>query len=109
MYDMNNPTKWEYYLHLAEFANNNGYHTSSNMSPFQVLYGWKCRTPITQDSSVDRLMLGPDLLKDLEQLVTKVQVNLKEEKDHQKIYADKKRKDKYYQIGDHLYLKVKPK
>ena len=34
MYVMNNPTKWEDYLHLAEFANNNGYHTSSNMSPF---------------------------------------------------------------------------
>ena len=54
-------------------------------------------------------MLGPDLLKDLEQLVTKVQVNLKEAQDCQKSYADKKRKDKYYQIGDHVYLKVKAK
>ena len=41
-------------------------------------------------------MLGPDLLKDLEKLVTKVQVNLKEAKDHQEIYVDKKRKEKYY-------------
>ena len=54
-------------------------------------------------------MLGPNLLKDLEQLVTKVQVNLKEAQDHQKSYADKKRTDKYYQIGDHVYLKVKVK
>ena len=52
-------------------------------------------------------MLGPDLLKDLEKLVTKVQLNLKEAQDRQKSYADKKRKDKYYQIGDHVYLKVK--
>ena len=35
------------------------------------------------------------LLLDLEQLVTKVQGNLKEAQDHQKRYADKKRKDKY--------------
>ena len=54
-------------------------------------------------------MLGRDLLKELEQLVTKVQVNLKEAQDRQKIYTDNKRKDKYYQIGDHVYLKVKAK
>ena len=28
---------------------------------------------------------------------------------HQKSYADKKRKDKYYQIDKHVYLKVKAK
>ena len=42
-------------------------------------------------------------------MVTKVQVNLKEAQDCQKIYADKKIKDKFYQIGDHVYLKVKGK
>ena len=34
-------------------------------------------------------------------------MNLKEAQDHQKRDADKKRKDKYYQIGNHSYLKVK--
>ena len=53
MYVMNNPTKWEDYLHLIEFAYNNGYHTSSKMSPFEVLYGRKCRTMITWDNPVD--------------------------------------------------------
>ena len=72
MYVMNNPTKWEDYMHLADFAYNNGYQASSKMSPFEVLYGKKCRTLVTYDSPVDRLMLGPNLLKDLEQLVTKV-------------------------------------
>ena len=42
-------------------------------------------------------------------MVTKVQVNLKEAQAHQKSYTDKKRKDKYYQTGDHVYLKVKEK
>ena len=96
MYVMNNPTKWEDYLHLAEFAYNNGYRASAKMSPFEVLYGRKCRTPVTWESQVDWLMLGPDLLLDLEQLVTKVQGNIKEAQDRQKSYADKKRKDKDY-------------
>ena len=86
---MNKPTKWEYYLHLTEFAYNNGYQTSAKISPFEVLYGWTCRPPVTWDSSVDQLMLGLDLLKELEQLVTKVQVNLKEAQEHKKIYVDK--------------------
>ena len=109
MYVMNIPMKWEDYPHLAECAYNNGYHTSTKMSPFEVLYGQKCRILVTWDSPVDWLMLGPDLLMDLEQFVTKVQVNLKEAQDLQKIYVDWKRKDKEFQIGDHVYLKVKAK
>ena len=34
---------------------------------------------------LDQLMLGPNLLKDLEQLVTKVEVNLKEAQDCRKV------------------------
>ena len=58
---------------------------------------------------MDLIILGPDLLKDLEQLVTKVQQNLKQVQDRQKSYANKKIKYKYYQVGDHVYLKVKAK
>ena len=36
-------------------------------------------------------------------------MNLKEAQDRQKHNVDKKRKDKDYQIGDHVYLKVKAK
>ena len=82
MYIMNNPTKWEDYLHLAVFAYNNGYQNFAKMIPFEVLYGWKCRTPVTWDIPVDQLMLWPNLLMDLEQLVTNlVQVNIKEAQD----------------------------
>ena len=109
MYVMNNPTKWEDYLHLVEFAYNNGYHNFTKMSPFEVLYGRKCRTPVTWDSPVDMLMLRPDLLKDLEQLVIKVKPNLKEAQDRKKSHVAKKIKDKYFQVGEHVYLKVKEK
>jgi transposase InsO family protein len=41
MYVMDKPSKWEDYLHLFEFAYNNGYQASLRMSPFEALYGWK--------------------------------------------------------------------
>jgi hypothetical protein len=47
MYVMDKPSKWEYYLHLVEFAYNNGYQASLNMSPFEALYGRKCNTPVS--------------------------------------------------------------
>ena len=58
------------------------------------------------DSPVDMLMLGPNLLKDLEQLSTKVEHNIKEVQECQKNYADKKIKDKHYQINEPIYLKL---
>jgi hypothetical protein len=39
MYVMNKPSKWEDYLHLVEFAYNNGYQALVKMSPFEALYG----------------------------------------------------------------------
>ena len=53
MYVMNNPMKWEDYLHLVEFVCNNGHQTSSKTSAFEVLYGWKCRTSVTWDIKDD--------------------------------------------------------
>lgn len=46
MYVMDQPSKWEEYLHLVEFSYNNNYQASAKMSPFEILYGRKCSTSI---------------------------------------------------------------
>ena len=69
MYIRDYPKKWEDYLHLVEFAYNNQYQDLAKLSPFEILYGRKCSTPITWINPVDRLMLGPDLLKEVELIV----------------------------------------
>jgi len=38
-YLMDQPFKWEDYLHLVDFAYKNGYQVSLNISPFETLYG----------------------------------------------------------------------
>jgi hypothetical protein len=52
-------------------------------------------------------MVGPEMLQEMENMVRKVQQNLKEAQDRQKSYADKKRRHLEFQTGDHVYLKVK--
>eukprot|EP00253_Pinus_taeda_P019185 PITA_19185 len=108
-YVMQQPNKWEDYMHLVEFAYNNGYHTSLQMSPFEVLYGRKCRTPSSWGGPEDRLMLGPNMLKEMEEMVKKVRVNLKVAQDRQKNFVDQKNRYKEYQFGDHVYVRIQAK
>ncbi|GJR37708.1 putative reverse transcriptase domain-containing protein [Tanacetum coccineum] len=37
---------WERHLPLMEFSYNNSYHASIKASPFEALYGQKCRSPV---------------------------------------------------------------
>ena len=77
MYVMDKPTKWEDYLHLVEFAYNNGHQESLGMSPYEALYGRQCRTPVTWDNPMKKVVLGLELLKEMEQEVVKIKKNLK--------------------------------
>jgi hypothetical protein len=47
MYVMDKPSKCEDYLHLVDFAYNNGHQDSLRMSPFEALYGRKCNTLVS--------------------------------------------------------------
>jgi hypothetical protein len=39
-------SSWDKSLPYAEFSYNNSYQASLKMSPFETLYGRKCRTPL---------------------------------------------------------------
>lgn len=64
---MDKPSKWEEYLYLVEFAYNNGYHACLKMSQFEDLYGKKCNTPVSWDKFIDRVVIGPKMLMDMEE------------------------------------------
>jgi hypothetical protein len=106
---MDKPSKWEDYLHLVEFSYNNGYQASLRMSPFQSLYDRKCDTPVSWDNPTNRVVLGSDFLKDMEDQVVKIKHNLKAAQDRHKVYADKNMADREFKVSEHILLKVKPK
>ena len=72
MYVMEKPTKWEDYLHLVEFSYNNGHQASLGMSPYEALYGRRCRTLVTWDNPVNRVVIGLKLLEEMEKEVVKI-------------------------------------
>ena len=54
------------------------------------------------------LVLGPELLKEMELIVKQVQGNLKVEQDRQKSQAYLKQTQKEFQVGEHVFIKVRP-
>ena len=96
-------------MHLVEFAYSNNYQASTIFNPFEILYGRKCNTPISWSNLVDRLVLGPELLKEMEEIVKQVQGNLKIVQDRHKTQEDLKRTPKEFQVGEHVFIKVRPK
>ena len=79
------------------------------MSPFKALYGRQCQTPINWSSLETKLLLGPEMLAEMEVEVKRIRKNLKAAQDRQKIYADKKRSYREFVVGDHVYMRIKPK
>ncbi|KAG8474923.1 hypothetical protein CXB51_031618 [Gossypium anomalum] len=99
---------WEWYLPLIEFAYNNSFQSSIKMAPYEALYGRKCRTPLFWTELGENKIFGVDLIKDAEQKVKIIRESLKAASDRQKSYADLKRRDIEYQVGDKVFLKVSP-
>ena len=60
------------------------------------------------DEVGDRQLFGPDLIKECEEKVKLIRDRLKVAQSRQKSYADSKRKEVVYEIGDRAYLRVSP-
>ncbi|KAA0042118.1 pol protein [Cucumis melo var. makuwa] len=72
---------WDSHLHLMEFAYNNSFQATIDMAPFEALYGKCCRSPVCWGETAQS---------------------------RQKSYADVRRKDLEFEVGDKVFLKVAP-
>jgi hypothetical protein len=105
---LNYGKSWDKSLPYAEFSYNNSYQASIKMAPYEVLYGCQCRTPLLWSQTGESQVFGPEVLKDAEKQVQMVHESLKVAQTQQKSYADKRRRDLSFEIGDFVYLKVSP-
>ncbi|KAJ9545394.1 hypothetical protein OSB04_025101 [Centaurea solstitialis] len=99
---------WEDHLPLIEFAYNNSYHASIEAAPYEILYGRKCRTPLCWNEVGEKQLAGPEIVQITSDKINQVRERLKTARDRQKSYADKRRKDIEFQVGDQVMLKVSP-
>jgi hypothetical protein len=108
-YVLEHQGSWDQNLPWAEFSYNNSYQESLKMAPFEVLYGHRCRTPLNWIESGEKVIFGPDLVKEAKATVHRIQENLKVAKSRQETYANKRCRPLEFKVGDHVYLRVSPK
>ena len=99
---------WDDHLPLIEFAYNNSYHSSIQIAPYKALYGRKCRSPIGWFDVGETKLIGPDVIQQAVDKVKLIQERLLAAQSRQKSYADNRRRDLEFQIGDWVFLKVSP-
>ncbi|KAA3460491.1 reverse transcriptase [Gossypium australe] len=78
------------------------------MALYEALYGRKCRTPTCWTELGERQVLGLEIVAESEEKVKVIRARLKEASDRQKSYADLKRKEIEFAVGDQVFLKVSP-
>jgi hypothetical protein len=99
---------WDKRLPYAEFSYNNSYQASLKMSPFHALYGRSCRTPLQWDQPREKQVFRLDILLEVEENIKMVRENLKIAQSRQRSYADTRRRELSFEVGDFVYLKMSP-
>ncbi|GJU09466.1 putative reverse transcriptase domain-containing protein [Tanacetum coccineum] len=99
---------WVKHLPLVEFSYNNSYHASIKATPFEALYGRKCRSPVCWAKVGEVQLSGPEIVQETTEKVIQIKQRIQAARGRQKSYADLKRKPMEFQVGDRVMLKVSP-
>ncbi|KAL5840346.1 hypothetical protein ACOSQ4_012954 [Xanthoceras sorbifolium] len=91
------PTKWIDWLPLAEFCYNTSLHSTTKMTPFEVVYG-------TPPPTLLPYVLGTTQVQAVEEYLSNRTTVLKEMKKQ----ADRGRREVQFEVGDFVYLKLQP-
>ena len=91
---------------MLEFSYNNGYHLSISMSPFEGVYGRICRSSIGWFEIGEPSLLGLQMVHEALEKLCMISDRLKTKYSRQKSYADNRRRDLEFEMGDMVYLKI---
>ena len=108
-YVLDHKGSWEEQLPLVEFAYNNSYQASIQMTPYEALYMRLCRSPLCWTEVGESYITGPDLIRDTSEKVGLIRQRLLTAQSRQKSYAYVRRRPLEFKVGYHVFLNVMPK
>ncbi|KAJ4981090.1 hypothetical protein NE237_031927 [Protea cynaroides] len=76
------------------------------MSPYEALYGRKCRTPMFWNEVGERSIVGPEFVEETCRVVDIIKERVRTTQNRQKQYADTRRRDLEFAVGDKVFLKL---
>ncbi|XP_058068553.1 uncharacterized protein LOC131217629 [Magnolia sinica] len=78
------------------------------MVSYEVLYGRPCRASNCWAEVGGKCLIGPDVVQEAAEKVEIIRKRLQAAQSRQKSYADNRRRDLKFTVGDHVFLKVSP-
>ena len=102
------PKEWSKWLPIAQWWNNTTFHTSAQLTPFEVLYNQPPTLHLpylhgeTKNALVEKTMLRR------ESMIQLLKFHLLRAQHRMKLLADQHRSDKTFKIGDWVWLKLQP-
>ena len=78
------------------------------MTPFEAMYGRKCRSPLCWSEVGEKSLIRPDLVQQTTEKVKFIRERLLTAQSRQKSYVDHRRRPLEFKEGDHIFLRVNP-
>jgi hypothetical protein len=105
-------SSWSRWLPLAEFAINNWVHDATKTSPFRLMYGYEPLTPASllarqlggEKAAALRNAVSVRFASDMQQALERAKTCLHKRRDRMKTFADRKRSECVFNIGDVVLL-----
>jgi hypothetical protein len=102
------PKTWSTWVAWAEFWYNTTFHVSTGTTPFEIVYG---RKPppllrfLSNETKVDAVALE---LADRDEALKQLKEHLLRAQEQMARYANQKRKDLCFEVGEWVFLKLRP-
>lgn len=102
------PKTWSYWIPWAEFWYNTTFHVSIGRTPFEVVYGRQPPSIIRFLSNETKVAAVALELSERDEALNQLKAHLLRAQQQMKTYADKKRREVKFKVGEWVFLKLRP-
>lgn len=102
------PKTWSHWIPWAEFWYNSTFHVSIGKTPFEVVYGRQPPNIIRFLSNETKVAAVAMELCERDEALNQLKAHLLRAQQQMKKYADKKRREVQFAVGEWVFLKLRP-
>ncbi|KAA8522099.1 hypothetical protein F0562_012587 [Nyssa sinensis] len=102
------PKEWSRWLAWAEYCYNTSWHSAIKMTPFEVVYGRPPPTLLSYIPGMAKVDAVEKQLMDCDKIIKDLRATLKESQSRMKKVYDRHHREREFEEGDWVYLKLHP-